>query len=260
MPKSADLLMDLLPHLLTKRWRRWREVKEVGAAHPLRTAMSPSRYVEFKRAQLHLLPSGSLRDLRVVVDVGANIGDWSSALLNSTRLDTLIAIEPNPAVVGVLHERLAWASQARVVDVAVGAERGTLPFHATVGTVCGSLLVPRKQMEAVYGGMMRVQTIIEVPVQRLDDVLADVAEVSLLKIDVQGGERAVLAGASTTLGRTKMLLIEVNFVSHYEGDILFSELHPLLERHGFMLINLSPPFRIHGKVLWADALYFRMMQ
>ena len=257
MPKSGDLLMDLLPHILAKRWHRWREVKDVGAARPLRTAISPSRYVEFKGAQLRLLPSGSLRELRVVVDVGANVGDWSCALLNSTTLDTLIAIEPNPAVVDVLHARLAWARQARVVNVAVGAENGTLPFHATVGTVCGSLLVPRKEMEGLYGDTMRVQNVVQVPVQRLDDVLADVAEVSLLKIDVQGSEQAVLAGASATLRRTQMLLIEVNFVSHYEGDILFPELHSLLERHGFALANLSPPFRIQGKVLWADALYCR---
>ena len=258
MPRSGDLLVDLLPHILAKRWQRWREVKDVGAARPLRTAISPSRYVEFKRSQLHLLPPGFLGELRVVVDVGANVGDWSCALLRSTKLDTLIAIEPNPVVVGMLRARLAWAPQARVVNVAVGAEKGTLPFHATVGTVCGSLLVPRKRMERLYGDTMRVQRVIEVPVRRLDDVLADVAEVSLLKIDVQGSERAVLAGASATLRRTRMLLIEANFVSHYKGDILFSELHPLLERQGFALANLSPPFRIRGQVLWADALYCRM--
>jgi FkbM family methyltransferase len=46
----------------------------------------------------------------------------------------------------------------------------------------------------------------------LDRLLVDLAEVSLLKIDVQGYEKQVFAGAKQTLSKTKLLLVELNFI------------------------------------------------
>jgi hypothetical protein len=84
-----------------------------------------------------------------------------------------------------------------------------------------------------------------------------VASVGLLKIDVQGFERAVLAGASETLKRTAYVLIEANFVSLYEGDLLLPQLHELMLDAGFTLASLSRPYVRGGRALFADALYRR---
>ena len=79
----------------------------------------------------------------------------------------------------------------------------------------------------------------------------------LVKLDVQGAERAAIEGGSTTLAGTRWLLIETNFRSHYEGDLLFPELHAMLAERGFRLVGMSAPFMSSGVAVWADSLYER---
>src|SRR4051812_43177831 len=51
---------------------------------------------EAEESGLALFPPGIFRQLRVVVDVGANVGQWSAMLLDCVTPAKLIAIEPNP--------------------------------------------------------------------------------------------------------------------------------------------------------------------
>jgi hypothetical protein len=105
---------------------------------------------------------------------------------------------------------------------------------------------------------MRTVNKVRVPLETLDNLLAEIPEISLLKIDVQGYEKFVLEGAQAILKKTHYLIIEVNFISHYEGDILFPELHELLSASGFFLQNLSEPHFGHrngGRITWLDAIY-----
>jgi len=65
-----------------------------------------------------------------------------------------------------------------------------------------------------------------------------------LKIDVQGFERHVIAGATQVLSRTRALLIEVSFKRYYMGDCDFLEIWRLLsDQYHFDLYNLSDPSR-----------------
>ena len=57
----------------------------------------------------------------------------------------------------------------------------------------------------------------------------------------------------TSWARTAAVLIEVTFVSHYDGDATFPALHEQLSAHGFSLNALSEPFRAQrgaGSFLW----------
>jgi hypothetical protein len=82
------------------------------------------------------------------------------------------------------------------------------------------------------------------------------AEVSLLKIDVQGFEKAVIAGARETLARTNFLLVELNYMPQYVGGSWFGDLHELLTReHSFVLVDTSKPLRLNGRASMSDGLY-----
>lgn len=252
-----SFLNALLPHFLAKRIDRVREFQRVGLnrSRALELAMSVHKWSSYIEARINLLPSHFQRDCHTIVDVGANVGNWSSAILTTFNFESLIALEPNPAVFDALCKKLRVFKHAKCVKCGVSSQRGELPFYITSGSQCASVLKPNQAMSNIYGSDFDTTKTITVPVDTLDHLLAEITEISLLKIDVQGFEREVLRGAGQTLHKTKLVLIEANFVSHYENDICFPELDALMNSFGFALSNLSPPFQKNEFALWADALY-----
>ncbi len=249
------LLKDLLPHGLVELRRDLGRLRELGLSLP------PSRWLAARRlladldeTGLALLPPGHLRDLSCVVDVGANVGHWSAAVLRSLAPQRLIAIEPAPGPFAQLRERLG--DRAELHQVAVGAETGQAALHLTRDSTGASLLPPAPAMREVVGRNWSVEEKISVPVRTLDDLLREVAEISLLKLDVQGVEHEVLAGAREVLRRTRFLLIEMNFMRQYEGGSWFGPVHETLtESESFVLVNVSPPLCLNGRASMCDGLY-----
>jgi FkbM family methyltransferase len=209
-------------------------------------------------ARLALLPEGALGDLGVVVDVGANIGDWSAAVLLLTEPRRVIMLEPDTRLTDALRDRFSGVDAVEVHCVAAGPETATASLALTEVTLSSSLLERRPEMEERYGrGYLPIGTM-EVPVVPLDEVTAEVEAISLLKIDVQGSELAVLGGAEQTLRKTNFVIIEANLYSHYVGDATFADIHEAMGQRQFELANLSPPCLVGGRAMWFDALYRRL--
>lgn len=231
--------------------RSRRLLRRLGAA-----SARPGLAATAADTRLDLLPPGTLKGVRTVVDIGANEGRWSVGVLRLTKPDRLIAVEPSPRVLPSLRSALAPFGNAAVVAAAVGATTGETTFNVTAHSHSASILPPRTgEMDRIYGSGYEVVERVTVPMTTLDELTAELSEVSLLKIDVQGLESAVLAGAPAALAKTRWLLIEVNFRSHYVGDLLFPELHALLASAGFRLAGMSRPSIQSGTAMWADALY-----
>ena len=79
----------------------------------------------------------------------------------------------------------------------------------------------------------------QVPIERLDALAkADGFVPDVLKIDVQGGELQVLAGAETSLASTLLAEVEVSYFTRYVGQPLFGDIANHMEARGFELIDL----------------------
>lgn len=138
-----------------------------------------------------------IRPGATVLDVGANVGFWS--LLAGQVVGPrgrVIAFEPVPANFTRLSHaiglnRMTWV-ECR--PVAVSDRTGVITFYMsnTGNSALGSL--------ACRDGIDRA---IEVPTVPLDDVYRTVGlgRVEFLKVDVEGAERQVFAGATQLLGR-----------------------------------------------------------
>jgi FkbM family methyltransferase len=210
-------------------------------------------------ARLHLLPPEL--DLRygVILDVGANEGDFSAAILALVPDATLVAVEPSPEPLARLEARVGGRPNVTIVPKAVAAESGTARFHVTVHDHNASLQPPRTdQMGALYRHEgWGIRDVLEVETVTLDE-LAGGEDVALLKLDVQGGEMEAIRGGREALARTAAVLMEVTFVSHYEDDAGFQELNRAMLDLGFELGGISNPGRSpEGVPTWADACYVR---
>ena len=137
-----------------------------------------------------------------VVDVGANIGLSTILLARAAR--RVVAFEPSPANAAYLRRNLLsnGIANVEVVAAAVSDQPGTLRFHqAQFGA--GSHVVAAGHV--LSDGISAV----EVPAVTLDAALT--APVSFIKIDTEGHEPDVLAGARAVLARDRPLVYaEVN--------------------------------------------------
>jgi len=146
-----------------------------------------------------------LRPGDVAVDVGANHGWYSLVLAQCVgREGQVHAVEPLPPLAAALRRNLALNPSLLVYlhEVAVGAEDGTLDLHVFPD-------LPHGHTSAATLGHERFETV-AVPRRRLDGLIP--AAPALVKVDVEGYEPEVLAGASRLLDaeRPPMWLIEVN--------------------------------------------------
>lgn len=222
------------------------------------TAPNLRAYRNAWRSRLHLLPRGL--DLRsgVVVDIGANEGSFTNALVTLVPSARVIAVEPAPEPLARLRERFAANPNVTVVGKAMASEVGTAALHLTAHDHNSSLHRPREEMKTLYEdpgwGVVRD---VSVETTSLDALVPD-ETISAIKLDVQGAELDVLRGAGEALERTQAVLMEVTFVSHYEGDADFQRLNEEMLERGFALTAMSEPGRTrHGEATWADACYAR---
>jgi FkbM family methyltransferase len=209
-------------------------------------------------ANLDMLPSWVDPRAGLVVDLGANEGEWTASVLRVFPDAEILAVEPGREPLGVLQPRFAGRPNVTIVPHAVAEAAGTATFHRTESSVFASLLPPRPSLSTLYPeSPVAVTEAVEVPTSSLDELVGD-RPVSVLKLDVQGGELAALAGGAKTLARTDAVLAEVLFQPHYEGDAGFAPLHEAMVALGFQLFDLSEPDRVgEGPALWADASYAR---
>jgi FkbM family methyltransferase len=243
-----------------RRFASMADLSEFEAAreYSRRFGVSNLVYPDVRAANLDMLPPWVDPRVGLVVDLGANEGEWTASALRVFPGLEILAVEPGWEPLGVLQPRFADRPNVTIVPHAVAAVAGTATFHRTESSVFASLLPPRNSLSDLYPeSPVAVTETIEVPTQSLDELVGE-RPVSVLKLDVQGGELAVLEGGGRTLERTSAVLAEVLFQPHYEGDAGFAPLHAAMVELGFQLFDLSEPDRVgDGPALWADASYVR---
>ena len=151
----------------------------------------------------------SLRPGMTVVDVGAFIGVMALVAAKKVASEgRVLASEAGPSSVARLarNRQLNKADNVTICAMAIGGQRSVIEYNYCVDEPDGSS-VGYSQEE------MAVQSII-VPMVPLDECLAELTidPVDLIKIDVEGAEPAVLAGARATLSgpQAPLLVMEVN--------------------------------------------------
>lgn len=150
-----------------------------------------------------------LRPGDLFVDVGSNVGTY--ALIATECGADVIAIEAQPEVAALLRHNIELngrADRVRIVEAAAGDTRGIVGFTGGLG-LAGHAVTGTAVLERSLEGHFtkRSSGVIDVVQVRLDDVVGDRA-VTLLKLDVEGYEAAVLRGAAALLDRGRIGVVQ----------------------------------------------------
>jgi FkbM family methyltransferase len=182
----------------------------------------------------------------LIIDVGANRGDFTATVRQLEPRSTMIAVEPAPALAQSLRLRFHGDHAVTINARALADNEDGAVLHEAATAEFSSLL-PVRGMAVLH----------DTPVETTTLDRLNAAPVRLLKLDVQGHEAAVLRGGIDTLGRTDAVLLEVVFTSQYEGDATFSSLDETMRGAGFALAGIGEPARYEGRATWTDACYVR---
>ena len=252
------MLRSLLPHgwVTLSDWKQ--RFKRIGLPGSL--AWSRAKRQALISSRFELLPQVVGRQLRCVLDVGANKGDWAGSLLELCNIETLIAFEPNPNLAEELRHRFASRHLVKnftLHQAAVGKSASEVSFNITVGSALSSVLTPNEKCHQLYPADSAIAKIIKVPMIRLDDVIPSDQVVDVFKLDVQGFEQTALEGSYKVLERTKAILLETHFISHYLNDDCISSLFDLMiNKYKFRYCDMSPSERdSNGRAIWADCCF-----
>jgi FkbM family methyltransferase len=183
----------------------------------------------------------------VVIDGGANQGDYATALLaqGGNPVRQLVMVEPNPYHIPTL-QRIEAAHPGTVVlePVALGAQPGRMNLHYDRD---GSGVASLYARDIGHHGVTLDHTV-EVGVDTLDNLAARhlLQTIDYLKLDLEGHELAALQGAAGLLDGAciRALVFEFGGCNIDSRTFLRDFWRLLGDRHGFTLYRILPRRRL----------------
>jgi FkbM family methyltransferase len=212
--------------------------------------------------EAQLLASMRKFEIDLILDIGANTGQFASEIRQCGYAGRIVSFEPLSQAHGELVQSCAsdpmWEAYPRC---ALGDHDGEVVINIAGNSESSSVLPMLESHrnaapESAYQGKETV------PIKTLDAVAGQYlkgARAAFLKIDTQGFEWHVLNGARESLPHIKGILVELSLVPLYEGQHLWRDVIDRLEAEGFTLWAFKPAFSDlnQGRTLQVDGIFYR---
>ena len=196
----------------------------------------------------------------IIVDGGARRGNVTNKYLELFPKAHVHSFEPEPVGFRETAERFCTDSRVTIVRKALYSCEDEEAFY--VGGQRGEMssLLPRAKGKKRYyrHDLERLPEL--VPTISLDEYFKRKPGPHIIKLDLQGGERAALAGARALFRRKQpplMVYTEVLFVELYEGNPLLYDIWGDMLKHKYVLFDLYDFARskVNRRLKVADALF-----
>jgi len=241
------------PHLarrggLTDAWRRAIKALALLSTPRFRRALRHGVAAAIEHRHLASLAA------RTVVDVGANRGQFALLAGELFPGARVIAFEPLAAARRRFRTVLRDEGRIELHSVALGRVEVKLPLNVTARDDCSSLLpvTPAQRLLTPRANVIRQEWVTVAPLTRFLHA-EEIETPALLKIDVQGYEAEVLAGARPLLPCFDAVYIEASFRELYAGQALSDRIIDLLHTAGFELQQICNPLSdARGELVQAD--------
>ena len=206
---------------------------------------------------------GAIRRGRVslVVDVGANTGQYASDLRMFGYRGRIVSLEPLTEPFTALAARAAGDPAWEVMKLAAGAAPCRMPMRVSANSASSSFLEATPlHVASEPGATPEGQE--EVQVVRLDETLRDLAapdERLMLKLDLQGFELPAIDGAAGLLTAVHVMELELSLAAMYEQQALLPEAMLRVMDLGFRCVGFDEAHTDPdtGHVLQVDGLFIR---
>lgn len=200
-----------------------------------------------------------LGEVRVVVDIGANRGQFALVARHCFPAAHIVSFEPLAGPAAVYRAVFAGDPQVTLHETAIGPERGEAVIHLSAHDDSSSVLSIAAMQSALFPGTAEIGTQ-PIRVTRLADQMPEdaIEPPALLKLDVQGFELAALAGCEDRLDRFDWVYAECSFVELYVGQAFADAVIAWLHERSLVLRGVyNMAYDAQGRAIQGDFLFGR---
>jgi FkbM family methyltransferase len=202
-------------------------------------------------------------NISLVIDVGANTGQFGSEIREKGYLDSIYSFEPLIEAHKVLLRNTTrdkkWKIHPRC---AIGDFVGEIDINVAGNSYSSSIkeMLPSHISAAPDSTPIGSHKADIITLDSLLDTWKNHKGNIFLKIDTQGFELEVLRGASETLKLVTAVQLELSIIELYEDQALYGYFFNFFESRGFRLYQLIPGFLDpkDGQLLQFDAIFKKM--
>jgi len=160
-----------------------------------------TRNQQYDRQTLLLLKS-ILKPDSNCIDIGCHKGEIMDLILKFSPQGNHFGFEPIPFLFQNLKTKYQTNPHIKLFDCALSEETGNTTFNYVVNAPAYSGIKQRH-----YDRKDAKVEIINVKLEKLDDIISPQTKIHLMKIDTEGAEYLVLKGAKDTIIRNKPFII-----------------------------------------------------
>jgi FkbM family methyltransferase len=200
------------------------------------------------------------KNIATVLDVGANTGQFAAMARSIFPTSMIYSFEPLDTCFRELEAKSVAMQPTKCFNVALGRQDGTNTINRNEFSASSSML-PLGERHTSAFPFAKETTPVQITVRSLDSIAEELTLKGpiLMKVDVQGFEMEVLAGATRTLELVDILVLETSFVELYAGQPLFDEIYRFLQPYRFSYAGsveqIQDPH--DGTILYADSVFIR---
>lgn len=210
--------------------------------------------------RFRLVPALSSRNINVLIDVGANAGQFALQLRRLGYQGRIISFEPNKEMFQTLQRLTAEDERWQAFCVAGGDKQEEREFNVAAESVFSSFL--SRATETNIAGPTKPSEKQSIIVERLDSLVPGLCAATdriFLKTDTQGFDHQVVGGAAGILNQIEGVQIELSLKPFYQGQPLIAETIQFLREKGFALWAVQPVFtdRALGRTIELDGIFWR---
>ena len=205
---------------------------------------------------------GNPKEPITIFDVGAHVGNISLKYNELFPNSRVYSFEPFPESFKSLNQNTLQHKNIKPFNKGLGEYVGTSKFHSNIHEQTNSILATHEEGNSNWGNknMLQTKEILDIELTTIDQIVEEekIEKIDILKMDVQGAEYQVMAGAKKTIekGMISLIYTEIITIPTYENQQELDEALKMFRQYGFELFNIyNSGHTENGRLQYIDAVF-----